>query len=134
MARKTCVEIIVSEDNSQRIYLDIDESDHILGAIYRNSASERKFKSIIESIFRHQTRRDWYEQYSTFEGTSVIKLSKGKENIRIYCKVEDELNNLIQYIVLSKVHHKKDQKLSKVEIRILKAIQVKSYEYKKLYR
>lgn len=136
MALKTCIEILVSDNSECKIFLDIEESDDVLKAIYRNNSTERRFKTIVADIFRGQTRKDKYEQYSNFEGTAVFKLSKGKENIRIYCKVErvdDESNNLIRHIVLCKAHHKKNQELSKVEVRILRAIQVKEYGYKRLH-
>lgn len=136
MALKTCIEIIESDNGEYKIFLDIQESDDILKAIYRNTSTERRFKTIVADIFRRQTRKDKYEQYPNFEGTAVFKLSKGKENIRIYCKVEwieSESNNLVQHIILCKEHHKKNQELSKVEVRILRAIQVKEYEYKRLY-
>ena len=136
MALKTCIEIIESESGEYKIFLDIEESDNILKAIYRNNSTERRFKTIVADIFRKQTRKDKYEQYSSFEGTAVFKLSKGRENIRIYCKIEcfdNESDGIVWHITLCKAHHKKSQELSKVEVRILRAIQVKAYEYKKIY-
>ena len=58
-----------------------------------------------------------------------MKLSKGKENIRIYCKIDSSGD--IQRITMVKAHHKKAQTLSKKEIRILESIQRNDYEYEK---
>ncbi len=99
---------------------------------------EEKFYLILRSVFRDYTNKNIYEKYSNYEGTAVFKLSKGKENLRIYCKVEefkDDENDIeVEYITLVKLHHKKDQKLSKKEINILRAIQNNEYEYKRWHQ
>lgn len=135
MAKKKCIKIICNEDETKIVYLCVDDIENISKKIYKDG-KEKKFKTIIECIFRNITNRDIYEKYSSYPGTSVMKLSKGKENLRIYCKIEiddtDE-ENLIQKITMVKLHHKKDQSLSKKEISILEAIQKNEYEYKNWY-
>ena len=83
---------------------------------------------IIEGIFRKTTTRDLYEEYSTYSGTGTKKLSKGSDNYRIYCKIEKitrEDNMQLKRIVLAKLHHKKDQNLSKKETNSI--IMIKGY-------
>lgn len=133
--KKIGVEITASTDKSKIIYVCLDGIEEISKKIFKER--EKKFRIIVECIFRDQTNRDIYEKYANYKGTAAIKLSKGKENFRIYCKVEndtDEENNMIQRIVLVKLHHKKKQKLSKKEINILESIQNNEYEYKQWYK
>jgi len=92
---------------------------------------------ITECIFRNMTNRDIYERYADYKGTATMKLSKGKENFRIYCKVEDETDESdkpIQRITMVVLHHKKDQQLSKKEVSILQSIQNRYYDYKEWYQ
>lgn len=133
MANKKCLLITSSNDETIKIYICLDSIKDITHRIYKDSSKEKRFRMIIESIFRNQTNHHIYDRYSDYPGTSVIKLSKGKENIRIYCKLEKKYspeNISYQCIVLVKIHDKKVQSLSKKEINILKAIQYNEYEYK----
>lgn len=135
LKRKIGVEITANKDRTKIIYVCLDAIEEVSKKIFKER--EKKFRIIIECIFRDQTNRDIYERYANYKGTAVIKLSKGKENFRIYCKVTDETgqeNNVIQRIVLARLHHKKDQKLSKKEISILESIQNNEYEYKQWYK
>ncbi len=131
MSKKTCVKIIASPDNSKILYICLDGFKEISKKILNEK--ERRFRMIVECIFDNKFNRELYERYSTYKGTATMKLSKGKENLRIYCKIEDEedeLGNIIQHITMVKLHHKKSQELTKKEKQILQSIQKKSYEYK----
>jgi len=131
LKRKISVEIRANRDRTKIVYVCLDGIKEISKKIFKER--EKKFRTIIECILCDRTNKDKYERYSNYQGTAVIKLSKGKENFRIYCKVTDETdeeNNVIQRIVLARLHHKKDQKLSKKEISILESIQSNQYDYK----
>ena len=135
MVQKTCVKITESKDGSKIIYVCLDGIKEISKKIL--TQREKKFKMIAECIFRNMVTRDIYERYSDYKGTATMKLSKGKENLRIYCKIEDsvdDLNNPIQRITMVELHHKKNQELSNKEKSILKSIQNKSYDYKEWYQ
>lgn len=132
MAQKKCIEILSNQENTKVIHICLDEIKEITNKIYKDG-KEKKFRLIVACIFRNQFNRELYQSYSDFPGTSVMKLSKGKENIRIYCKVEKVLvnGNTIQNITMVKLHDKKVQALSNKEKNILSAIQKNEYEYKK---
>lgn len=135
MTQKTCVKITASKDGSKIIYVCLDSIGEISRKIFKER--EKKFKMIIECIFRNITNRDIYEKYAGYGGTATMKLSKGKENFRIYCKIEDYTTNqgtTIQKIIMVQLHHKKDQKLSKKEKAILQKIQNINYDYKEWYK
>lgn len=134
MANKKCVQIRSSDDESIKVYVCLDGCKEIVNKIFRETRKEKKFKMIIEGIFRNTITRDLYEEYSEYPGTATMKLSKGSDNYRIYCKIErftEKDSTKVKQIVLVRLHHKKDQKLSKKEINILSSIQNNDYEYKK---
>lgn len=134
MANKKCVRIRSNDVESIEVYVCLDGWKDIANKIFRESSKEKKFKMIIEGIFRNAITRDLYEEYSDYPGTGTLKLSKGSDNYRIYCKIErftKKDTTKGKRIVLVKLHHKKDQKLSKKEISILSSIQNNNYEYKK---
>ena len=135
MVKKTCVKITASKDGSKIIYVCLDGIKDISKKILIER--EKKFRMITECIFRNMTNRDIYERYADYKGTATMKLSKGKENFRIYCKVEDETDESdkpIQRITMVVLHHKKDQQLSKKEVSILQSIQNRYYDYKEWYQ
>lgn len=135
MAQKTCVKITASKDESKILYVCLDSIGEISKKILIER--EKKFRMITECIFRDITNRDIYEKYANYSGTATMKLSKGKENFRIYCKVEDftnESNNPVQRITMVILHHKKDQKLSHKEKNILQSIQNRDYDYKEWHQ
>ena len=70
--------------------------------------------------------------YPKFKGTSVMKICKGRENLRLYCHLHKEVKGgkTIQYITISKVHDKKVQELSNKEVTLLEAIQKIQYDHK----
>lgn len=133
MAVKKCVKVEENQDSSIRIYIDFDNISKILKEVHAKKSRSNKFKLIVGLIYRNITNRDLYEKYSNYPGTSVIKLSKGKDNLRIYCKLEklidEKTNEPYLAIVLAEFHNKKVQKLSKNEKKILESIQKRSYEY-----
>ncbi len=133
MASKKCFKIRSNNDESIEVYICLDGIKDIANKIFKESSKEKKFKMIVEGIFRNTITRDMYEEYSEYPGTGTMKLSKGSDNYRIYCKIERFTKKdatKVKRIVLSRLHHKKDQKLSKKEINILSSIQNYDYEYK----
>jgi len=133
VSKKKCIFLTESEDRLVRVYVCTNQSKSIYNEILINETRERKFRRIIESIFRGHPTKDTYEAYTSYPGTAAVKLSKGSTNIRIYCKLLkiEEDQNTITTIILSKAHHKKNQKLEKKEITILNAIQKTQYELKR---
>ena len=133
MAVKKCIKVDDNQDSSIRIYIDFDIISKILKEVHSKKARSKKFKLIVGLIYRNGTNRAIYEKYRDYPGTSVFKLTKGNENIRIYCKVEEKTdsktNEPFLAIVLSEFYKKQTQGLSKTIIKKLESIQKRTYEY-----
>jgi len=78
-------------DKSKIIYVCLDGIGEISKKIFRER--EKKFRIIVECIFRDQTNKDIYEKYANYKGTAAIKLSKGRENFIL----ESIQNNEYEY-------------------------------------
>lgn len=132
MTLKRCVKISGNDNNTKEIYACVDLIGELCSKLFKDD-KDKRFKIVAGCIYRNQVNRDLYEKYDDFPGTSVMKLSKGKENLRIYCKVEKVSNgqSKVQKITMIRLHDKKVQRLSKVEKEYLRAIQNQDYEYRK---
>jgi len=135
LPQKDCYLLKKSSNNLIEIHNSIDMFPN-LKSILKDGHLKKRFTTIYKLIFRNETTRDSYEEYSDYKGTGVFKLTKGKgrasTNYRIYCKVEyieDDKKRKVKKIVLMQLHNKKNQELSKKERTILAKIQNTDINY-----
>jgi len=132
VVKKVSIEIKRSDDDSKIIYCCVDLIGDFCKLIHKKN-KEKKFRLIAHAIFRNITTKDIFEKYKDFEGTCVLKLEKGGDNTRLYCKlvnIKGENKTSIQKIIIAKIYNKKEQVLSKKSKGYLKSIQKSEYEYK----
>jgi len=133
VAKKDCFLISNNQDNSIEIYLSIDAYVDFGKQVLRQQSKLKKFRYIIECLYRGITNPDIYEEYKKkYLGTAAFKLNKGNTNVRIYCKYVQNEDKTQKRITLHKVHSKRRQKLGNIEDGILKAIQKQEYNYGKI--
>lgn len=124
--------MLSSDDGSKVICICVDAFKEVIAKVIKPDNRHKQFKKVVACIFRNQTNSEQYSMYPKFKGTSVMKISKGRENLRLYCHLHKEVigKKTIQYITISKVHDKKVEDLSKKEVSLLEAIQKNKYEHK----
>jgi len=127
LSKRKCIRIDPNKDKKVAIYLDINCFAEFSTHIYRDS-KEKRLEYIFNAIYRDIYTRDIFEMYKDYPGTGTMKLSKGNDNLRVYCKVEN-IDSVLR-LTISTIHSKKNQQLSKKEIRILESIQKREYEYR----
>lgn len=119
-----------SDDKKRHIYVDQEIKNELLAYISSDSRHTKKFRFIIEAILQNLRIPELYskeEINSSCKGVTAMKLFKGQENDRIYCK-EFSVNGKGFIVVCCVLHErKKAKKLSHREKAIIEAIG--SYEY-----
>jgi len=111
--KKDCYLLDNSEYNSIVIYVSIDALEDYLKRILKKPDKKKKFNYIVTNIFRNKAVKSIYEEYTSYKGTATLKIGRGQDNLRIYCKVGN----------------KKVQQLSNKEIGFLTAIQKIEFNY-----
>lgn len=131
MIKKDCFLLDINEYNSIAIYVSIDALEDFAKKILKKADKKKKFDYIVVNIYRNKAVKSIYEEYSNYKGTATIKIGRGQDNLRIYCKVESVMSNELKQkrITLHKVWSKKVQQLSNKEIGFLTAIQKIEFNY-----
>lgn len=120
-----------SEDGKRHICADCENWDAIKAFLREDDARLKKFWQVSDLILRGLRNKELYDKENIDEKTkdvTAMKLFKGGQNIRLYCKEQKGINGTFYIIVAELLPKKKDQKVKgKTKTLIQK---VGSYEYK----
>lgn len=112
------------------IYIDVENSAEILKYIKQDNRHKKKFWHIVDLILDGHKNRDLYDKEDINDkckDVTAMKILKGQENDRLYCK-EIHGQHGTHIIIASELHQKKKStKLTEVEINII--TKVANYDY-----
>lgn len=122
-----------SRNCRKAVYIDIENKDVIYAFLKEKRSRSQKFLQIIEMILEeNMPPRDLYDKENFEKGCehiTAMKLSKGKENPRIYCQQYSDGDKKIFVIVISELlKHKASQKLTHKEKSIIRKVSKLNYE------
>ena len=125
--------ILTSEDGKRAIAVDDEVYNEILAYVGSDNRHANKFKDITNIILSGLTNRNLYDKEvidTKSKGVRAMKLFKGQENDRIYCK-EMTMGNQTFVVIAAALHlRKKTTKLSHKERNTIH--KVANYEYREI--
>lgn len=120
-----------SPDKKRHVCIDAENEATILQFLQEDPARMKKFQLIKALILRNIRNTELYDKENIDRKTkhvTAMKLFKGGQNIRLYCKEQSDANGTFHVIVAELLPKKKDQK---VKARTKTLIQkVAGYVYK----
>ena len=129
--KRGCTQIRCLRDGKRAIYIDDANADVIKEYICKDSRHQKKFKHICDIILEGLRNRELYDKEDINDkckDVTVMKLFKGQENDRIYCKEIKTEQGIHVVITCELLERKKTKKLTQREISIIE--KVAKYEYK----
>jgi hypothetical protein len=128
--------IIKSSENGRRhVCIDRDNEKEILDFLKKESARIKKFHQRVDAILIGAGNREIYEKEDIdpkVKTVGAIKMFKGGQNIRIYCKEQSTPTGEFLIIVAELLKKKKDQKIKGTTKSLVK--KVNDYEYEIIER
>jgi hypothetical protein len=119
-----------SEDGRRHICIDVLNEQEILEFMEEDPTRSRKFRDVISFVLSGLRNSDIYSKEDIDKNAKdvyAMKMFKGGQNIRIYCKEQREITGSFYIIMSELLKKKKDQK---AEGKSKKLIQIVSnYEY-----
>ena len=120
-----------SVDGRRCVAVDAENAPEILAYITRDKRHEKKFRHIVELILNGLRNTELYDKEEINDkakGVTAMKLFKGQENDRIYCKEYTTEEGKVFVVVAAELHEKKKtQKNAHKEINLIET--VAGYEY-----
>jgi len=124
-----------SNDGRRHVCIDRELLPEFKSYMNQSPRHKKKLAFIIELLMGGHRNPELYDKEeinSKCKGVTAMKLFKGQENDRIYCK-EQTIAGGIFIIVAAYIHErKKTQKISQREITIIEKIAQYEYEIQKL--
>lgn len=127
---RTAIIIERSADGKRCVAVDEDMAEGILGFLERNPRIRKKFRYITQLILQGHRTPDLYDKEDIekgCEGVMAMKLLKGAENARIYCREVYVKGRYFVVIACEVIEHKSTQKNSHREKEAIR--RVATYEY-----
>ncbi len=129
MAKRSLNLLLTSTKGDRFLYIDAGNQLEILNFLRQSPRYDDKFKYTIDIILNHQATKDIWEKEDVSDKARdvyAIKLFKGSDNARIYCKTYDREDGF--HIIMCEFLARK--KSTKVKARNKKLIEkVGGYEY-----
>jgi len=122
--------ILGSEERKRYICVDALENEKIMKFINDKEARKKKFRYIIDLILQNIKNPDLYDKEDITDSINdvyAMKLFKGGENIRIYCKQVSRSDGTF-YVIASELLEKKKSEKNNAKSKSL-IIKVHNYEY-----
>lgn len=120
-----------SDDGRRCVAVDAENADTILAYIQRDPRHEKKFRHIIDLILAGLRNTELYDKEEINDkakGVTAMKLFKGQENDRIYCKEYTTDKGKLFVVVAAELREKKKtQKNAHTENNLIE--KVAGYEY-----
>ncbi len=135
MAKREAYILQSSGDGRRHLCIDRENENEILDFLNEDKTRIKKFRQIRDIILGGLRVADLYDKEeidSRSKNVTAMKLFKGGQNIRIYCKEQRSSDGIFYIIVAELLRKKKDQKITgKIKTLIHK---VASYEYEIIER
>jgi hypothetical protein len=128
--KREFVQLKVSDKKHKYLCIDEENSEQIWAFLQNDDRRSKKFKYVIDIILNQKPTKDIFEKENIskeIDDVYAIKLFKGSDNIRFYCKTYEK-DDLTFYIIIAELlEKKKSQKLTTKIKNIIK--RVHDYEY-----
>lgn len=131
--KRSAVIIKKSNDGTRCIAIDIKNEMHLFSFLSSNSRTKKKFDHICELILGGHRNSELYDKEefdSTIKNVSAMKILKGQENARIYCKEITNKQGVFIVVASELQPRKKTKKLSYKEKTLIR--RVSNYEYEEI--
>jgi hypothetical protein len=128
--KRKCSHIRTSKNGKRAIYIDNENKDDILSYLTRDDRHKKKFQLIAEHILEELRNPQLYDKEeinSRCKNVTAMKLFKGQENDRIYCKEVKSDSGVFIVVAAILYEKKKTTKLTKQQRTIIE--KVGGYEY-----
>ena len=132
--KRTATIIDRSPDGKRCVAVDDELAEEILEFIKANPRIKKKFKYITQLILQGHRTPELYDKEDIekgCEGVMAMKLLKGAENARIYCREVYVKGMYFVVIACEVIAHKSSQKNSHREKEVIR--RVATYEYTKIH-
>jgi hypothetical protein len=132
--KRTATIIERSPDGRRCVAVDDKHADEILDFLKRNPRVRKKFRYVTKVLLEGHRVPDLYDKEDIekgCEGVMAMKLLKGAENTRIYCREEFVKGKYFVIICCDFIAHKSSQKNSHREKEVIR--RVATYEYAKIH-
>lgn len=132
--KRTATIIDRSPDGKRCVAVDDALAEEILGFIKANPRIRKKFKYITQLILQGHRTPELYDKEDIekgCEGVMAMKLLKGAENARIYCREVYVKGKYFVVIACEVIEHKSSQKNGHKEKEAIR--RVAAYEYVKIH-
>lgn len=127
---RTAFKISVSQCGTRAIYVDAVNSEEILAFLKQDSRYRKKFLYIQKVILENHRMPQVYDKEEINDrckGVTAMKMFKGQENARIYCKEIITEDKVFVVIASELLERKKSHKLTKKDKQLIE--KVAKYEY-----
>lgn len=129
--KRECFIYRSSPDHKKNICIDIGNYESIIKYIERDERHKKKINHIFELILTNKRNSELYDKEDidrSCKGVTAMKLFKGQENDRIYCK-EFKNESGTFYVVAAEIYEKKKSiKLTNKQKNIIRKISQYEYE------
>ncbi len=132
--KRTATIIQRSPDGKRCLAVDDELAEEILAFIQANPRIKKKFRYITQLILQGHRTPELYDKEDIekgCEGVMAMKLLKGAENARIYCREVYVRGKYFVVIACEVIEHKSSQKNSHREKEVIR--RVATYEYVKIH-
>ncbi len=129
--KRKCKLLISSTDGKRAIYLDEENAEEIKAYLNKDDRHKKKFRFITDIILgglRISKVYDKEEVNDKCKDVTAMKLFKGQENDRIYCKEVHSQQGTFIVVAAVLYEKKKTKKLTKEQINIIEKVGGYNYE------
>ncbi len=121
-----------SDDGRRCVAVDSENATAILAYIQQDNRHEKKFRHIVSLILEGHRNTELYDKEEINDkakGVTAMKLFKGQENDRIYCKEYTTSDGKLFVVVASELREKKKtQKNAHTENNLIEKVAGYDYE------
>lgn len=130
MAKRQAYLLQSSGDGKRHLCIDTENEEEIFNFLNEDEARIKKFRQIKDIIIRGLRVTELYDKEeidSKTRNVTAMKMFKGGQNIRLYCKEQRSPTGTFYVIVAELLRKKKDQKVKERNKNLIH--KVGSYEY-----
>jgi hypothetical protein len=120
-----------SIDGKRCVAVDAQNAEALLAYITQDARHEKKFRHIVELILNGLRNTELYDKEAINDqakGVTAMKLFKGQENDRIYCKEFTTAGKTFVVVAAELREKKKSQKNKQTEINLIETVATYEYE------
>lgn len=130
MSNREAYEIKSAADKKRCVCIDSKNEADIMAFLREDPVRVSKFREVIDLILSGQRNSEVYSKENIdkkCKDVTAIKMFKGGQNIRLYCKEQKSDNGTFYVIVAKHLPKKKDQKVKGKTKTLIQT--VSSYDY-----